>query len=357
MQRHWQKAPLLVRQAVPGIHAPVTRSEMFALAASEEVESRLVLRHGAKRWELRHGPMPRRALPPLKQAGWTLLVQGLDHHCAAAAQIIQRFAFVPHARLDDLMLSYASDGGGVGPHLDSYDVFLLQVHGRRRWRISPPGDASLLPGLPMKILRRFQPTQEWVLEPGDMLYLPPLWGHDGTAVGADCMTASIGFRAPKRTELAAELFQRMAEVLQEQEDDTLYGDPDQAAAAHPGAMPAALQTYALQVVQRAAADSGAVAQALGEWLSEPKPMVTFEAGAPWRPQQGLAVHARTRMLYDDEQLYVNGEAFRMAGADAALLRRLADERRLPASECKRFTRQAQAGISEWAQAGWVVPWL
>ena len=134
-------------------------------------------------------------MPPLAQPGWTLLVQGLDLHLQAAHELLSRFRFVPDARLDDLMLSYASDGGGVGPHLDSYDVFLIQVHGRRRWRIGRAKDRSLVDGLPLKILRHFEPEHEWLLEPGDMLYLPPLWAHDGVAVG-ECMTASVGFRAP-----------------------------------------------------------------------------------------------------------------------------------------------------------------
>ena len=168
MRRYWQKRPLLVRQACPGARPPLTRAELLALAARDEVESRLVARRGTG-WTLRHGPMPRSALPPLRQPGWTLLVQGLDLHVSAARALLERFRFVPDARLDDLMLSYATDQGGVGPHLDTYDVFLLQVHGRRRWRIARPGDDSLVEGLPLKILRHFEPEFEWVLEPGDLL--------------------------------------------------------------------------------------------------------------------------------------------------------------------------------------------
>ncbi|MFM7704211.1 MAG: cupin domain-containing protein, partial [Rubrivivax sp.] len=177
MRRHWHKAPLLVRQALPGVAAPLAPAALFALAQQESVESRLVVREGA-RWRLRHGPLPRRALPPLRQPGWTLLVQGLDLHVPAAHGLLARFRFVPDARLDDLMVSYASDGGGVGPHLDSYDVFLIQVQGRRHWRIGRVRDDRLVEGVPLKILQRFEPEQEWVLEPGDLLYLPPRWGHD-----------------------------------------------------------------------------------------------------------------------------------------------------------------------------------
>ena len=136
MRRHWQKKPLLVRQAWPGVQPPLGRAALFDLAAQDDVESRLVQRRADGRWAVRQGPMPRRALPPVARPDWTLLVQGLDLHEPAAHAMLSRFRFVPDARLDDLMVSWASDGGGVGPHLDSYDVFLIQAQGRRRWRAS-----------------------------------------------------------------------------------------------------------------------------------------------------------------------------------------------------------------------------
>ncbi|MGH8821855.1 MAG: cupin domain-containing protein, partial [Rhodoferax sp.] len=209
MRRHWQKKPLMVRQAIPGFAALLDSAALFALAGNDDVESRLVV-HGAKGWQMRSGPFARRALPSLKQPGWTLLVQGVDLQVDAAHELLQQFRFVPEARLDDLMVSYASDGGGVGPHFDSYDVFLLQAQGRRRWRIGRQQDLGLQEGVPLKILAHFVPEQEFVLEPGDMLYLPPRYAHDGVAVG-ECMTYSIGFRAPNRAELARELLQRLAE--------------------------------------------------------------------------------------------------------------------------------------------------
>ena len=210
MRRHWQKKPLLIRQAIPGVKPPVDRSALFALAGQDEVESRLIVQDLASNdWRLRQGPIPRRALPKLDQPGWTLLVQGLDLHVPAAHALLRQFGFVPQARVDDLMISYASDGGGVGPHYDSYDVFLLQVHGRRRWRVGPLKDASLKPDMPLKVLANFEPQEEWLLEPGDMLYLPPMWGHDGVAEG-ECMTCSIGFRAPEAVEITREVLGRCA---------------------------------------------------------------------------------------------------------------------------------------------------
>src|SRR6476661_7040471 len=172
MKRHWQKKPLLVRQAIPAFQPLLAPAELFALAAREEVESRLVIHEGTS-WRLQRGPFARRAIPSTRRPDWTLLVQGVDLHLPAAHALLHGFSFVPAARLDDLMISYASDGGGVGPHFDSYDVFLLQVHGRRRWRIGRTTDTSLQPDVPLKILARFEPELEWLLEPGDMLYLPP----------------------------------------------------------------------------------------------------------------------------------------------------------------------------------------
>ena len=209
MRRYWQKKPLLIRQAIPNVEAPLSRDELFELADQDEVEARLIT-HFRNKWQLEHGPFAPDELPSVKQRAWTLLVQGVDLHDDRARALLDRFRFVPDARLDDLMISYATDGGGVGPHFDSYDVFLLQVHGKRRWRISAQRDLSLRPGVPLKVLQHFEPEEEWVLEPGDMLYLPPHIAHDGVAEG-ECMTCSIGFRAPSASELTAQFLYHLAE--------------------------------------------------------------------------------------------------------------------------------------------------
>jgi 50S ribosomal protein L16 3-hydroxylase len=377
MRRHWQRKPLLVRQAWPGVQPPLTRAALFALAGQDEVESRLVQRldapgsPGPGRWQVRHGPLPRRALPPLSRPGWTLLVQGLDLHVAAAHAMLAPFAFIPAARLDDLMVSWASDGGGVGPHLDSYDVFLLQVQGRRRWRVAPvqrAADTAWLPDAPLKILQRFEPTADWVLEPGDMLYLPPGWGHDGTAVG-ECMTCSIGFRSPAARPLAAELLQRVADASEDAEppaaDAALYRDPGQPATARPGAVPPTLQQFAARAVQRLLAEPQALERALGEVMTEPKPRVWFEAAADHAAVagagqaigllQGVVLHPATRMLYDARHVYLNGESFRAGGRDARAMQRLADTRHLAAADCRRLSAEAQALLADWLVCGWLRP--
>ncbi len=351
MRRHWQKKPLLIRQAIAGMQAPLTRAELFVLAGKEGVESRLVERLGT-RWSLRHGPFTRRQLPPVGRAGWTLLVQGLDLHLDAAHELLSRFRFVPDARLDDLMVSYATDGGGVGAHVDSYDVFLLQVHGQRRWRIGRVKDNSLVDGLPLKILAHFEPEHEWLLEPGDMLYLPPKWAHEGVAVG-ECMTCSIGFRAATRGESAREVLQRLLDADEGGEiDGPLYRDPHQAPTSQPGRIPPLLAAFVSDAVMRLTGDSQRLACALGEWLSEPKPAVWFDPGTGLRAGSGVALDRRSRMLYDDRHVFINGESFCASGRDAALMRGLCDERAMPAAAVARLSAGARALLESWVMAGW-----
>jgi 50S ribosomal protein L16 3-hydroxylase len=354
MRRHWQKKPLLVRQAVPGGIDLVDRSRLFELAGHEEVESRVLVRRD-HRWTLRQGPLPRSAIPPLKQPDWTLLVQGLDLHLPAARALLDRFRFVPDARLDDAMLSFATDGGGVGPHVDSYDVFLLQAKGKRRWRIGKARDTELVPGVPLKILAHFEPEQEWLLDAGDMLYLPPGWAHDGVAEG-ECMTCSIGFRAAGRDELAREVLQRMLDGADADIRGPLYRDPSLAATDAPGRLPRELQAFAEAAVARLLAEPKALACALGEVLSEPKRGVWFDAGddAPASlGAGGVCLDQRTRALYDDAHIFINGESFRASGRDAKLMRRLADQRALGARDVAALSPAARELLDEWLAAGWV----
>ncbi len=369
MRRYWQKKPLLIRQAVPGVEPPLDRAALFALAAEEEVESRLIVQRlpGAEPrarkaaadaeagWRLSHGPFTRRQLPPLTQPGWTLLVQGLDLHVPAATELLQRFRFVPDARLDDLMISYATEQGGVGPHFDSYDVFLLQVHGTRRWRIGPLKDASLQPDVPLKILTNFEPEEEWVLEPGDMLYLPPRWAHDGIAQGGECMTCSIGFRVPEATELAREVLIRWMEGMESPEKPQLYKDPGQPATVTPGRVPESLQDFAADAVARALKDPEALRTALGEIMTEPKPRVWFHPGEPLPEGCGVRLDARTRMVYDDKRVFANGESWRAAGKDARHLRLLADQRWLDARTVAQASDALRELLHQWSEDGWLHP--
>lgn len=362
MKRHWQKKPLLVRQAIPAFAPLLPRAGLFDLAGQEGVESRL-LSHGDRGWNLKRGPFNRRSLPPISRPQWTLLVQGVDLHHEGVHALMQQFRFVPDARLDDVMISYASDGGGVGPHFDSYDVFLLQASGQRRWRIGRQKDLSLVEGLPLKILANFEPEQEYVLEAGDMLYLPPRWAHDGVAVG-ECMTYSIGFRQPARGELARELLVRVAEEAADTLGDAAYRDPGQPAVSRPGEMPEAMLDFARDAVARALRDPAQLAMALGEVLTEPKPNVWFDTpaldggesvGADVGGELAGAVilDRRTRMMYDPQYIFINGESFRASGRDARLMRTLADDRRLGASDVRKLGADALDLLDQWKDCGWV----
>ena len=369
MRRHWQKKPLLVRQTMPGFKPLLSRRELFDLAAQKQVESRLVVQQPTG-WRMKPGPFGPRSLPALSRPQWTLLVQGVDLHDRRAHDLLQQFRFVPDARLDDLMISFATPGGGVGPHFDSYDVFLLQASGRRRWKIGRQKDLTLQEGVPLKVLQNFEPEQEFVLEAGDMLYLPPRYAHDGLAEACsddegkvqDCMTYSIGFRAPKRAELAGELLQRLADFAGDDEDDEgavsqgLYRDPLQAATPTPAALPASLLEFAQKAVHDALKDPLALACALGECLTEPKASVWFdEPGGRWQPHcaQGLCLDPRTRMMYDAHHVFINGESYRARGADATLMRRLADKRRLSAADLGRAGSAALDLLADWHAAGWL----
>ena len=354
MKRHWQRKPLLVRQAFADFKAPLSRAELVALAAQDEVESRCVIREepGRSPWRLRSGPFERRALPAFSKPGWTLLVQGVDLHVDAVAELLTDFRFAPAARLDDVMISYATDQGGVGPHFDSYDVFLLQAHGRRRWRIGRQKNLDLRDDTPLKILADFEPEAEYVLSPGDMLYLPPRYAHDGIAEG-ECMTYSVGFRAPKQDEMARDLLQRLADQADEAMDDRLYKDASQPATATPGAIPVALQNFAREAMHTLLADPKRWQRALGESLSEPKPNVWFQPQDGELPLEGVILDRRSRMMYDEAHIYLNGESWRASGADARLMRTLADQRCLSAQQLARSSQSARDLLSEWSASGWL----
>lgn len=239
MREYWQKKPLLVRGALPELTDPLTPEELAGLACEDGIESRIVReRGGAHPWEVMWGPHPESLFTSLPERGWTLLVQELNRHVPEAALLLERFNFIPNVRVDDVMISFAAPGGGVGPHLDSYDVFLLQGMGERRWRYSTrrAEDARFVEGLELRILERFRPDVDEVLAPGDMLYLPPGFAHQGIAE-TPCLTYSIGFRAPAYGEMWRELG---AHLATSPAGAALLADPPLAPAKNPGAIPPAL---------------------------------------------------------------------------------------------------------------------
>ncbi len=362
MKRYWQKKPLLIKNAVPGFVPSVSRDELFDMAGDEGVESRLVAKDSKGAWTMKPGPFDRKSLPTPSKKAWSLLVQGVDSHHDDVRWVLEQFRFVPDARLDDLMISYASDGGGVGPHFDSYDVFLLQAHGTRVWNIGKQKDLTLVEGAPLKILRDFKPEEGFVLEPGDMLYLPPRYAHDGVARG-ECMTWSIGFRAPDADGLAREILLRMADEPEDDAVAVLYKDSDQPATASPADIPVRLQNFARQGLTALLSQPLALERALGEIMTEPKPNVWFEeldeANEEGEDTDTLPKNAavrldrRTRMMYDANHVFINGESYLASGKDATLMRKLADDRSLDAKEISKASEGARALMANWREAGWL----
>ena len=333
LRRHWQKQPLLVRSALPGFDGILDFDGMIELATRDDCESRLVVRNEG-RWSVEHGPFERKRFSRLPRRNWTLLVQGLEQRLPAARQLLSNFNFIPYSRLDDLMLSYAPAGGGVGAHFDSYDVFLLQGPGQRRWRVGRQRDLTVLENAPLKILKRFSPDGQCLMHAGDMLYLPPEFAHDGVALDT-CYTYSIGFRAPSHRELMSQFLIFLEERLTE---SGRYADPDLAVQSRPALLGADMVAKVERIVGEINWTQRDVTEFLGSYLTEPKPQVVF--APPRRPLSAMAFSgvARRRgvelalaslMLYGSAKLFINGEAHKIDKATATPLHRLANARRLP----------------------------
>lgn len=356
LRDYWHKKPLLIRNAVPGFKPLLNFDALAALAAGNQAESRLVTGFDGQ-WAMQHGPLD--SLPARDQHQWTLLVQGVNLFDAKADALLRRFRFLPDARLDDLMVSFATDGGGVGPHFDSYDVFLLQAQGQRRWRIGPQKDLSLIDGLPLKILANFTPDEEFVLDPGDMLYLPPHYAHDGIAIG-DCQTYSIGFRSPSFQELGENFLQWMADSI---DLPGRYADPALEASAKPAEIPRHMLDTVIEELNKVRFTEDDITIFLGEYLSEPKHNVFFTGPAKALTLErflqsaakkgGVALSAKSQMLYRGSHVFINGESFAIGRADRAALVALANERALDAAALASASDDVVDALYAWYTDGWL----
>jgi 50S ribosomal protein L16 3-hydroxylase len=277
LREHWQQKSLLIRSAWNEWSNPVTPDELAGLACEDHVESRIITRSGHE-WELEHGPFPERRFERQSQDPWTLLVQSVDHQVACVAALLDPFRFVPNWRIDDVMVSYAVDGGGVGPHFDHYDVFLVQGLGRRRWELGELCDESteLLPHDDLRLLADFRPTEEWVLEPGDILYVPPRIAHRGIAIGDDCMTYSIGFRAPSRAELITSWAEDLVPDLS---DGDRYNDAHLAQQDNPGEIGADAIARLQDMIAEKVLDRSGFVQWFGRYNTTRK-----NPDIDWRPE-------------------------------------------------------------------------
>jgi 50S ribosomal protein L16 3-hydroxylase len=373
LSEYWHKKPLLIKNAIPNFTGLLSPEELAGLACEDEVQSRIVEEINGQ-WHASHGPFDdedfaRLPEKPDPKHRWTLLVQTVNHYLPEASQLLQQFDFIPHARLDDLMVSYAPDGGGVGPHFDSYDVFLLQGQGKRLWRVSEQSDLELIEGAPLRILKNFDTAQEWLLEAGDMLYLPPQLAHWGIAVSdgkVDCMTYSIGFRAPKNQELATEFLGYMQDKLNQEQLTIagMYEDSDLSLQEHAAEISASMVTKVAEILKKIQWSNNDVADFLGSYLSEPKPDVVFDANKKTSlsnfnknlAKYGITLDLKSQMLFTGNTFYLNGEAVSFTGESAQVLTKLADLRVLSADDLNdgqtsddRLLKQ----LHEWYLAGFL----
>jgi 50S ribosomal protein L16 3-hydroxylase len=339
----WQRRPLLMPAALPGFTSPLAPEELAGLACEDGVESRLVrqLRTGPTPWKVEYGPFRRSRFRKLPESHWTLLVQDVDKYVPAVARILDSFRFLPDWRIDDVMVSHAADQGSVGPHWDEYDVFLIQGHGRRRWQIAKerPAPDNVLPGVDLRIMARFEPDTEWIVEPGDVLYLPPGVPHWGVALG-DCMTYSVGFRAPSLREIASSWFETVLETVPEAH----YRDGELRPPAHSAAIAPDAMSRALELIDALTERSDdAKRRWFGRFVTEPKPNLLVEPrDAPLSPSEfrrrleevgAVHRHPFSRFAHfggedGSDWLFVAGEDFRIDSRQRAFAQVLCQWREL-----------------------------
>lgn len=356
LRDYWHKKPLLIRQAIPGFQALLSPDALFELVQGDDVESRLIT-HSKHQWKMDSGPFDR--VPPLTQKNWTLLVQGVNLVDDAADALMRQFDFVPDARLDDLMISYATETGGVGAHFDSYDVFLLQAHGHRRWRISAQTDLTLVEGMPLKILKNFQAEQEFILEPGDMLYLPPQYAHEGVALD-ECMTYSIGFRAPSYQELGEAFLESMIDSI---DLPGRYADPDLKPQKHKAEIDGAMLSRISAELNKVRFTQEDITLFLGEYLSEPKTHIFFEAPPVQltkarfiqnTKKTGIRLSRKTQMLHHGNYVFINGTSFEVDKADLTTLKALANARKLDGALIAAASPDVIDALHTWYKDGWLL---
>ena len=326
LKDYWQKRPLLIRNAISDFVCPLSGDELAGMACEEEIESRLVIGQGAQ-WELKNGPFDADDFAALPSSKWTLLVQAVDHWEPEVRSLLEPFRFIPDWRLDDIMISYAVDGGGVGPHYDNYDVFLLQGQGQRSWKIGQQCDdnSPLIDHSQLRLLANFDEQDGWVLNPGDMLYLPPCLAHLGEAVGNDCITLSIGFRAPSHGDILREFSEFAAHSLPE---SRRYSDPDIKMQNSSGEINATAVEKVQNILLEAVKSPERVAQWFGQYMTQPKYPDQLEETAHF---YGSTLSAGARLAWHQTKdggiiLYANGESRLLSGHLEAAVRKLCETR-------------------------------
>jgi 50S ribosomal protein L16 3-hydroxylase len=347
LRDYWQQKPLLIRQAIPDYESPLSPDELAGLACMDDVESRIVLeKDGATPWELRHGPFDDALFAQLPTSHWTLLVQECNKHVPDLALLLEQFNFIPNWRIDDVMVSYAAPQGSVGPHVDQYDVFLLQGLGQRRWQINTRKTTHLnfLPNTSLRILQQFDSEQEWILEPGDMLYLPPGVAHYGVALD-DCMTLSIGFRAPSHYDLLTHFAEDQFAAITDPFRIPRYEDPGLPLQSNCGEITEQAVRNIAGILQSYTANTQNIKRWFGRYITEPKndsifePEYTFEILDQLRERLTgeetvcRSEYARFAYIVDADRtvyLYINGNEYCLPNSDKAFAMMICDQRRIDA---------------------------
>lgn len=269
LRDYWQKKPLLIRQAFPGFALPITQDELAGLACETDTARIVIEKGGEQPWEVRHGAFDDDDFANLPDTHWTLLVNDTDQHLPELKAVMEPFRFIPDWRIDDLMISFAVEGGSVGPHVDEYDVFLIQAQGQRCWQITtqPTTPDNFLPDIELRIMREFQAEEEWIVNPGDLLYLPPNVPHYGVALN-ECMTCSVGFRAPSQADMLERL---MDDILEEPRLKQRFNDAGRHPQANPGELTVDDADRLIDfIVDALPQDAQALQLWLGKYLTEPK---------------------------------------------------------------------------------------
>jgi len=347
LDTYWQTQPLLVRDALPDFRSPLSPEELAGLACEDGVESRIILEEGGDHpWELRHGPFASEDFLGLPESHWTLLVQEVDRLIPEVGALLDHFRFLPDWRLDDVMVSYAPTHGTVGPHIDNYDVFLLQGAGHRRWQIgtTPVEDEEIVPDLDVRILADFAPEEEFVVGPGDLLYLPPRVAHHGVATDDECMTYSVGFRAPRHQDLVANFLQHAIDTL---DPDARYSDPDLTPVDHPGELHEAAREKVRDLLRGLVRDDASIDRWLGQYLTRPgrdreavppeTPVSASELVETLRAGHGLRRGPVARLAFIEHDggsatLFANGEAADLAPDLAHAARLVTGREQIPADD-------------------------
>ena len=355
LRDYWQKKPLLVRKALPNFQGPLTRDALIKIACKEDTQSRLITKEN-KKWQLKQGPLVLKDFDLLSKKKWTLLVQDVNHLLPTARDLLLQFNFIPYSRLDDLMVSYAKKGAGIGPHFDSYDVFLLQGMGRKRWQISAKKDNGLVANIPLKILSRFDCEQEWILEPGDMLYLPPGYAHNGVAED-ECITYSIGFRSASYQELITHFLFYLQDNI---EVSGIYSDPDISLQFHPARINSTMLHQVKIILNKIKWGDKDIKHFLGIYLTEPKSHIFFKRTADPMTQnkfmlhiekKGLELNLKSRMLCMEKTIYLNGYVHRINTNTYPLLEKFADHQTL--SKIKNLDNETVTLLYQWYLDGYI----